>query len=89
MKRLAALDAGDPQGLQEELGDLLLLILLHTQIASDDGEFNIVDVLRGVNTKIVHRHPHVFGDMQAANAGAVLKNWERLKAEERAIARKR
>jgi tetrapyrrole methylase family protein / MazG family protein len=81
---LAALDAGDPESLCEELGDLLLLILLHTQIASDDGEFTIVDVLRGVNTKIVHRHPHVFGDVQAASAGAVLKNWERLKAEERA-----
>jgi tetrapyrrole methylase family protein / MazG family protein len=81
---LAALDAGDPEGLREELGDLLLLILLHTQIASDDGEFTIVDVLRGVNTKIVHRHPHVFGDVQAADAGVVLKNWERLKAEERA-----
>jgi tetrapyrrole methylase family protein/MazG family protein len=81
---LAALDAGDPQGLREELGDLLLLILLHTQIASDDGEFTMADVLRGVNTKIVHRHPHVFGDVKAADAGAVLKNWERLKAEERA-----
>ncbi len=81
---LAALDAGDPQGLREELGDLLLLILLHTQIASDDGEFTIADVLRGVHTKIVHRHPHVFGDMLAADAGTVLKNWEILKAEERA-----
>jgi tetrapyrrole methylase family protein/MazG family protein len=81
---LVALDAGDPQGLREELGDLLLLILLHTQIAADDGEFTIADVLRGVNTKIVHRHPHVFGDEQATDAGAVLKNWERLKAEERA-----
>ena len=81
---LAALDAADPRGLREELGDLLLLILLHTQIASDQGEFTVADVLRGVNTKIVHRHPHVFGDVQASDAGAVLKNWERLKAEERA-----
>ena len=81
---LAALDAGDPQGLREELGDLLLLILLHTQIASDNGEFTITDVLRGVHTKIVHRHPHVFGDVMAADAGTVLKNWEILKAEERA-----
>ncbi len=80
---LAALDAADSQGLREELGDLLLLILLHSQIASDNGEFTIADVLRGVNTKIVHRHPHVFGDVQAADAGTVLKNWERLKAEER------
>ena len=81
---LAALDANDPEGLGEELGDLLLLIFLHTQIASDDGEFTMVDVLSGINTKIVYRHPHVFGNVHAADAGAVLKNWERLKAEERA-----
>jgi tetrapyrrole methylase family protein/MazG family protein len=81
---LAALDAADPQGLREELGDLILLILLHTQIASDNGDFTIVDVLRSIHTKIIHRHPHVFGDVKAADAGAVLKNWERLKAEERA-----
>ena len=81
---LAALDAGDPEGLREELGDLLLLIFLHTQIASDNGDFTMVDVLRGINTKIVYRHPHVFGDFHAADAGAVLKNWERLKADERA-----
>ena len=81
---LAALDAGDPEGLREELGDLLLLIFLHTQIASDNGDFTMVDVLRGIHTKIVYRHPHVFGNLHAADAGAVLKNWERLKAEERA-----
>jgi len=80
---LAALDAADADGLREELGDLILLILLHTQIASDNGDFNMVDVLQGVHSKIIHRHPHVFGDALAADAGAVLKNWERLKAEER------
>ena len=66
---LAALDVNDPEGFREELGDLLLLIFLHTQIASDDGEFTIVDVLSGINTKIVYRHPHVFGDVHAADAG--------------------
>jgi tetrapyrrole methylase family protein / MazG family protein len=81
---LAALDAEDEEGLREELGDLILLILLHTQIASDDGEFSIVDVLRGIHTKIVHRHPHVFGDALAIDSGVVLQNWERLKAKERA-----
>lgn len=80
---LAALDADDVDGMREELGDLLLLILLHTQIAMDDGEFTMADVLRGIHTKIVYRHPHVFGDTAVHNAGDVLQNWERLKAQER------
>ncbi len=81
---LAAMDAEDVDGMREELGDLLLLILLHTQIASDDGEFTIADVLSGVNRKIVHRHPHVFGDFQVRDEQHLLQNWERLKAQERA-----
>jgi len=81
---LAAMDAEDVDGMREELGDLLLLILLHTQIASDDGEFTIADVLSGVNRKIVHRHPHVFGDFQVKDEQHLLQNWERLKAQERA-----
>jgi tetrapyrrole methylase family protein/MazG family protein len=80
---LAAIDAGDVDGMREELGDLLLLILLHTQIAMDDGEFNMADVLTGIHTKIVRRHPHVFGDLAVQNAGEVLQNWEKLKAQER------
>ena len=80
---LAAIDADDVDGVREELGDLLLLILLHTQIASDDGEFTITDVLSGVNTKIVYRHPHVFGDFQVKDEQHLLQNWERLKAQER------
>jgi tetrapyrrole methylase family protein/MazG family protein len=80
---LAAMDAGDVDGMREELGDLLLLILLHTQIASDEGEFTIADVLNGVNTKIVRRHPHVFGDFQLKDEHHLLRNWERLKAQER------
>jgi tetrapyrrole methylase family protein/MazG family protein len=80
---LAAIDAGDVDGLREELGDLLLLILLQAQIATDDGEFTIADVLSGVNRKIVHRHPHVFGDFQVRDEQHLLQNWERLKAQER------
>ncbi len=80
---LAALDAQDPHALREELGDLLLQVVLHAQIASEEGEFNVNEVLRSVNTKIVRRHPHVFGDLVVEGVGGVLANWERLKASER------
>jgi tetrapyrrole methylase family protein/MazG family protein len=80
---LASMDADDVDGMREELGDLLLLILLHTQIASDEGEFTIADVLSGIHTKIVYRHPHVFGDFQVKDEQHLLQNWERLKAQER------
>jgi tetrapyrrole methylase family protein / MazG family protein len=80
---LTALDADDPQALVEELGDLLLQIVLHAQIASDLGEFKMVDVLRGIHTKIVSRHPHVFGELKLDNAQSVVENWERIKANER------
>jgi tetrapyrrole methylase family protein/MazG family protein len=80
---LAALDADDPQAMREEFGDLLLQIVLHAQIASEYGEFKMSDVLRGIHTKIVHRHPHVFGDVEVDGVGRVLQNWEKLKADER------
>ena len=80
---LAALDDDDPQALREELGDLLLQIVLHTQIAVDEGTFKMPDVLSGVYNKIVSRHPHVFGEVQLADAEGVLRNWEHLKAIER------
>ncbi len=80
---LAAMDAGDPQEMQEEFGDLLLQIVLNAQIASEDGEFTIADVIQGIYTKIVRRHPHVFGDLRLKDKDGVLLNWERLKAEER------
>jgi tetrapyrrole methylase family protein/MazG family protein len=80
---LAALDADDPQAMSEEFGDLLLQIVLHAQIASEYGEFKMPDVLRGIHTKIVRRHPHVFGDVVVDSVGNVLQNWEKLKAEER------
>ncbi len=81
---LDALDAGDPQAMMEEFGDLLLQILLHAQIAAEEGEFNMAAVLKAVNNKIVRRHPHVFGEVEIHDAEGVLVSWERLKAEERA-----
>ncbi len=81
---LDALDSGNPLKMQEEFGDLLLQIVLHAQIAVEAGEFTMADVLRTVHTKIVRRHPHVFGEQEIRDAEGVLVNWERLKAAERA-----
>jgi tetrapyrrole methylase family protein/MazG family protein len=80
---LEALDAEDSAGMCEELGDLLLQIVLHAQIASEEGTFSMADILSGINRKIVRRHPHVFGKFQVDNVSGVLKNWEKLKAHER------
>jgi tetrapyrrole methylase family protein/MazG family protein len=80
---LTALDADDPVSLCEELGDLLLQIMLHAQIAREYGEFSLAEVIRGIYTKIVRRHPHVFGDAQVEGVKGVLQNWEQLKAAER------
>jgi len=80
---LAALDSGDVVKMVEEFGDLLLQIVLHAQIASEEGEFGMADVLRQVRAKIIRRHPHVFGDLQVAGVQGVLQNWEKLKTAER------
>jgi tetrapyrrole methylase family protein/MazG family protein len=80
---LTALDADDPAALREELGDLLLQIVLHAQIAGEYGEFNMSGVLQGIHAKLVHRHPHVFGELRIADSQGVIENWERLKAAER------
>ncbi len=80
---LAALDSEDPDKMAEEFGDLLLQIVLHAQIASEEGEFGMADILKGINDKIIRRHPHVFGDVQVDGVGKVLVNWERLKEKER------
>ncbi|MBI3158933.1 MAG: nucleoside triphosphate pyrophosphohydrolase [Chloroflexi bacterium] len=80
---LAAIDADDPAALREELGDLLLQIVLHAQIAAEYGEFTMSDVLLGIHTKLVRRHPHVFGDADIQDAEKVIQKWERLKEAER------
>ncbi|MEJ5241296.1 MAG: nucleoside triphosphate pyrophosphohydrolase [Anaerolineales bacterium] len=82
---LEAIDAENMEALREELGDLLLQIVLQAQIAMEEGEFNINQVIQGIYRKIIRRHPHVFGDLKVANEQEVLANWEKFKAEERAI----
>lgn len=81
---LDAIDRQDWDALAEELGDVLLQVVLHTQIAIDDGEFKMSDVLRAVNSKMIRRHPHVFGDVSADNAAQVVTNWEAIKQQEKA-----
>ncbi len=79
-----ALDEGSTPELAEELGDLLLQIVLHAQYAAEAGVFDLSDVQRGITAKIISRHPHVFGDVQADSAAEVMRNWEQIKADERA-----
>ena len=82
---LESLDAGDPEALYKEMGDLLLQILLHTQIAIDEGEFSMSDVLKHLNEKMVHRHPHVWGDApKTGDFGQLSEIWQAAKAAERA-----
>lgn len=69
--------------LEEELGDLLLQVVFHAQIASDDGRFDIDSVARGLVAKLVHRHPHVFADTAVSGAADVVRNWESIKAQEK------
>jgi len=80
---LAAIDAGDVHALQEELGDLLLQVLLQTQIAAEEGEFKMVHVIAGIDAKLKHRHPHVWGERPVKGTKEVLRRWEELKREEK------
>lgn len=79
---LEALDRNEPEGLKEELGDLLFQVLFHCQIASEDGRFSIQEVVALLIDKMVRRHPHVFGSSHAASAEAALEQWEHIKASE-------
>ncbi|KAA9012000.1 bifunctional methyltransferase/pyrophosphohydrolase YabN [Niallia endozanthoxylica] len=80
---IEAIQEGDIDHLVEELGDVLLQILLHAQIGEDDGYFSIDDVIEGLSAKMVRRHPHVFGDRIAETAEDVVKNWQEIKQEEK------
>ena len=81
---LEAIDGGDPDVLTEELGDLLVQIAFHADIAREAGNFEMGDVVERINRKLIRRHPHVFGDEKVSDAREVERNWERIKAEERA-----
>jgi tetrapyrrole methylase family protein/MazG family protein len=81
---LEALDEADPDCLCVELGDLLMQVVLHAHIASEAGEFDLADVLSGVSSKLIRRHPHAFGECKVVDADEVLYNWEVLKEKERA-----
>jgi len=80
---LDALQSGDDAKFAEEMGDLLLQIVFHSQIAAEEGRFTVADVIREVHEKMVRRHPHVFGEKRAKDAAEVLRNWEQIKAQER------
>jgi tetrapyrrole methylase family protein / MazG family protein len=81
---LDAIDGGNPDELREELGDLLLQILLQAEIARERGAFDVADVAEGLSRKLVHRHPHVFGDVAVEGSDQVLVNWEKIKKKEKA-----
>ncbi len=80
---LEAIDNRDWDELRGELGDLLLQVLFYSQMAQEESRFSIDDVLDGLSTKLINRHPHVFGDVSAETSADVLRNWEALKAEEK------
>ena len=78
-----AIDDGDIANLREELGDVLLQVVLHAQIAKDNNEFDIEDVAKELSDKLIHRHPHVFGNAHVDSANDVVVNWDKLKQEEK------
>ena len=78
-----ALDSGDDAKFAEEMGDLLLQVVFHSEIAREQERFSVADVVREIHDKMVRRHPHVFGKVRARNSAEVLQNWERIKAAER------
>ena len=80
---MEAIDGGDPDVLSEELGDLIVQVAFHADIAREAGQFQAEDVLRQINNKLVRRHPHVFADGHAEDAREVERNWEQIKARER------
>lgn len=80
---IEAIDEGDPEHLAEELGDVLLQVMLHSQIGEDEGYFSIDDVIDSITKKMIRRHPHVFGDMKAKTEAEVKEIWKKVKQEEK------
>jgi tetrapyrrole methylase family protein/MazG family protein len=80
---IEAIDNDDPELLCEELGDVLLQVVFHAQLAAETGDFNVDDVTDGIVRKLVRRHPHVFGDVDVQDSAEVLRNWEKIKKDEK------
>jgi len=80
---ISSIDSGNFTDMREEFGDLLLQVMLQSQIANEEGEFNVNQVIQGISSKLVRRHPHVFGDVKVDGVDGVLANWEKLKEAER------
>ena len=80
---IEAIDTSDPVLLREELGDVLLQVVFHARIEEEEGRFTIDDVANDICKKLIHRHPHVFGDVYADNSAQVLQNWEAIKSDEK------
>lgn len=80
---LEAIDKKDDANLCEELGDVLLQVVMHAQIAAEEGRFTIEDVINGVNEKMIRRHPHVFGDIKVSSVEEGLDLWEQIKQQEK------
>lgn len=78
-----AINSKDKNNLCEELGDVLLQVVLHAQIARENNDFNIEDVAKGISDKLIRRHPHVFGDIKEDNPEKIIENWEKIKKEEK------
>jgi len=78
-----AIQGGDKKAITEELGDLLLQVVLQSQIASESRDFSIAEVAEGIAQKLIRRHPHVFGDVKTENIEEIYQNWEKIKAEEK------
>ncbi len=80
---IEAIDQGDDRSMREELGDLLLQVVLHAQLADDRGAFTITEVVQGITEKMIRRHPHVFGSIRVSDSAEVKRLWEQIKAAER------
>ena len=80
---IEAIDTEDPELLREELGDVLLQVAFHAQIEREDGRFDVYDVANDICAKLIHRHPHVFGELKLDNSADVLVNWDKIKSEEK------
>ncbi len=80
---IEAIDGGKPEKIADESGDLLLQVVFHAVIGSDNGEYDVSDVTDAICRKLIHRHPHVFGDVSVSGSGEVIKNWDAIKRDDR------